>query len=342
MRLLAAGTVLAGAIYLGAGCTKGGDGRRVIKIGMIAKSESNDVFQAAHTGALDEAKTLSDANNVNIQIIWRTPPDEDASKQADGIRDLANEKVDGITVSCSEAARLTAAINDAVDKGVPVVCFDSDAPDSKRFADYGTDDTQCGQLIMAELAKYMGEKGTVAILGGHEGSPNLTKRIEGARAELAKHPNMHELNNGNGVFYHAENPQDAVIAVNAAELANPGKIDGWCMIGGWPLFADNALDKVPVGTKIVSCDALPNQLQYLENGKVQALVAQDCYGWGTQTVDLLVDKILNNKLPAQAKIPNPLTIVTVDKPDPALPAQDNVKRVALADFKGYWDKWLKK
>ena len=111
------------------------------------------------------------------------------------------------------------------------------------------------------------------------------------------------------------------------------------------LFArasENALDNVPANVKIVSCDALPKQLAYLEGGRVQALVAQDCYGWGTQTVDLLIDKILNDKTPDMVKIPNPLTIVTVAAPDPSIPAQPNVKRVALAEFKGYWDQWLKK
>ncbi|MGA2583252.1 MAG: substrate-binding domain-containing protein [Tepidisphaeraceae bacterium] len=322
------------------GATTNPSGIRLIRIGMVAKSESNDVFQAAHSGAVDEAKNLSIANHVDIEILWRTPPDEDASAQADAIRELADEKVDGITVSCSEAARLTTAINDAVDKGVPVVCFDSDAPDSKRFADYGTDDMQCGQVIVRELAKYMNEQGTIAILAGHEGSPNLTLRIKGAEDELAKHPNMKLLDNG--VFYNEEVPEKAAETVTQAMLSNQGKIDGWAMIGGWPLFTDHALDSVPSNVKVVSCDALPKQLAYLRSGQVQALVAQDCYGWGTQTVDLLVNKILNNQLPDNPKIPNPLTIVTVAKPDPNIPPEPNVRRMALDDFAGYWDQWLKK
>ena len=106
------------------------------------------------------------------------------------------------------------------------------------------------------------------------------------------------------------------------------------------------LDNVPANVKIVSCDALPKQLAYLEGGRVRAaLVARrDCYGWGTQTVDLLIDKILNNKTPDMVKIPNPLTIVTVALlPIRRFTAQPNVKRRRrLAEFKGYWDQWLKK
>ena len=33
------------------------------------------------------------------------------------------------------------------------MCFDSDAPRSKRFCYYGTDDITCGKAVTAELAK---------------------------------------------------------------------------------------------------------------------------------------------------------------------------------------------
>jgi ribose transport system substrate-binding protein len=315
---------------------------------MIAKSEANDVFQAAHTGALDAAKELSDKDGVDVEIEWRTPPEEDAAQQANAIGTLANEKVDGITVSCSEQRMLTNAINDAVDKGITVVCFDSDAPTSKRLCDYGTDDAQLGHLLMSEMARIMNQKGTIAILAGNQTAPNLQKRVQGVRDELAKYPNIHELNDGNGVFYHPENPGAAAQEVSAAMTANPGKIDGWVFVGGWPLFTDNALTWSPPGSvKVVSCDALPKQLTYLTSGYVQELVAQDCYGWGHRTVEILVDKILNGKDPDGMDptthcIANPLTVVTADKPDPSLPTAPGVQRMQVDDFAGYWDKWLKK
>jgi ribose transport system substrate-binding protein len=340
------------AALAASGCSKAAappvaGAKRTIHIGMVAKSESNDVFQAAHTGAVDAAKELSDKDGVDIEIEWRTPPNEDPAAQVDAINSLANEKVDAILVSCSAAQMLTPAINDAVDKGVMVVCFDSDAPDSKRFCDYGTDDAQLGHLLMAELARFMGDKGTIAILGGNQTGPNLQKRIKAVREELANHANMHELNNGNGVFYHQEEPGAAAQAISQAMAANPGKIDGWVFIGGWPLFTENALTwPTPGSIKVVSCDALPKELTYLRNGYVNELISQDCYGWGHRTVEIVVDKILNNKDPdgmdpTTHAIANPLTLVTKDAPDPSLPVEANTKRMAVDEFASYWDKWLK-
>jgi ribose transport system substrate-binding protein len=327
---LLAGLIVAFSVLAGSGRPALADGaKKDLRIGMVAKSESNDVFQAAKVGAMDAAKELGDKYGIKITIDWRTPADEDAAKQAEAISALANEHVDGITVSCSDAQTLTGAINDAVDAGVPVVCFDSDAPDSKRLCDYGTDDTQLGVLLMDQMAKYLNNStGTIAILAGNESAPNLQARVKAVRDEMKKYPNIHELNgDGNGAFYHEETPEKAVEAVNAAMTANPGKIDGWVFIGGWPLFTDNALNFPAGSIKVVSCDALPKQLDYVRDGHVQMLISQDCYGWGHRTVELLVDKILNNVNPPAVKIPNPLTQVTKDNVD---------------EFAKYWDKWLKK
>ena len=67
--------------------------------------------------------------------------------------------MDAILISASDAGKVTGAINDAVDRGVPVMTFDSDAPQSKRFAFYGVDDDKTGQQTMAELAKVMDGQG---------------------------------------------------------------------------------------------------------------------------------------------------------------------------------------
>src|SRR6187549_3719836 len=150
-------------------------GQKSYTIGLVAKSQGNPVFQAARVGAMDAARDLSAKHNVKIRVDWRTPNEEDAQKQAEAIEQLVLAGASGIAVSCSDANKLTDAINRAVDNGVPVATFDSDAPASKRFVTYGVDDIECGKQTMEELAKVMGGKGIVAILAGNQNAPNLQK-----------------------------------------------------------------------------------------------------------------------------------------------------------------------
>jgi ribose transport system substrate-binding protein len=257
---------------------------------------------------------------LNIRIDWRTPNEEDAQKQAEAIEQLVLAGADGIAVSCSDANKLTDAINRAVDNGVPVATFDSDAPASKRFVTYGVDDLKCGEQTMDELAKIMGGKGVVAILAGNPNAPNLQKRVQGVKDAAKKYPGITIRD----TYYHKETPQDAAARVEQVMQANPD-ITGWAMIGGWPLFTENALKWQPGTVKCVAVDALPAQLAYIRSGHVPVLLAQQCYEWGHRTVELLVDKIVFKKNPPAVKEVSALIPVTKDNVDA---------------FSKNWAKWL--
>src|SRR3954466_6890167 len=171
-------------------CTTRAQPKKAYSFGLVAKSQSNPVFQAARTGAEQAAKDLGTKDGVAIKIDWRTPNDEDAQKQAEAIEQLVLAGADGIAVSCSDANKLTDAINSAVKNGVPVATFDSDAPASKRFVTFGVDDIKCGQQVMEELAKVMNGKGVIAILAGNQNAPNLQKRVQGVKNVAKKFPNI--------------------------------------------------------------------------------------------------------------------------------------------------------
>src|SRR5688572_30741461 len=77
--------------------------RQSVTIGMIAKSQSNPVFQAARKGAESRAAELSAGGPTSIKIDWRTPNDEDAQQQAEFIEQLVASGADAITIACSDA-----------------------------------------------------------------------------------------------------------------------------------------------------------------------------------------------------------------------------------------------
>lgn len=320
MKLKIFAGIMAGALLAFSGARA--QSKKSYVIGLVAKSQGNPVFQAARVGAQQAAKELGQKYNVNIRIDWRTPNEEDAQKQAEAIEQLVLSGANGIAVSCSDANKLTDAINSAVKNGVPVATFDSDAPASKRFVTYAIDDVQCGERVMEELAKVMGEKGVVAILAGNQNAPNLQKRVQGVKKAAAKYPGIKIRD----TYYHKETPQDAAAKVEQVMQSNPD-ITGWAMIGGWPLFTDNALKWAPGTVKCVSVDALPAELQYLKSGHVQVLLAQQVYEWGYRSVEHLINKIHLKKNPPQVKDMSELVRVTKENVD---------------QFAKNWEKWLPK
>ena len=260
---------------------------RGLKIAMIAKSSTNPVFLSARTGAEAAAKEQSQKLGIPIEIVWLTPPAEDGQVQAQRIAQAVNEGASAVLISCSDAGKVTGAINDAVGRGVPVMTFDSDAPQSSRFAFYGVDDIKTGEAVMRELAPLMNGKGKVAILAGNQNAPNLRSRVAGVKQEAAKYPGITIVD----TFYHIETPQDAAAEVIRVQNAYP-EITGWAMIGGWPLFTQTLLsDLDPKKIKIVAVDALPAELAYVEKGLAPVLLAQPTYNWGYVSVQRIVEKV---------------------------------------------------
>ncbi len=291
---------------------EGGTDGGALRIGIVGKSQGNAVFQAARLGAEAAAKELGAARGLEVIIDWQTPPDEDAAAQAAAVEQLARSGAAGIAVSCSHAETLTPAINRAVDLGAHVVCFDSDAPKSKRFAFFGTDDTSCGEQVLDELAAAMGGKGTIAILAGNQAAANLQARVAGVTQQLARYPDLKLLDDG--VFFHDEVPEIAAETVARAQSTHP-EIGGWAFVGGWPLFTAGALRWPPGSVKVVSVDALQPQLRYLESGHVEVLLAQDCFAWGYRSVELLLDRIVDGRLPGATRVVDPLKPIHAEDVD---------------------------
>ena len=287
---------------LGAACEHGQNTQagKTFTIAMIAKASTNPVFASAREGAEFAADSLSKVYGTTIKIDWRTPPQDDGQLQAQRIAQAVNDGDNAIMISVSDAGKVTGAIDDAVARGVPVMTFDSDAPESKRFSFYGGDSREIGVQTMDELAHVLNGKGNIAILGGNQNAPNLQLRVQGARDEAAKYPGLHIVN----VFYNIETPQDAAAEVVAAQNANP-QITGWAFVGGWPLWSRTLLTSLDTNkVKVVSVNALPVELDYIDRGLVPVLLAQPTYDWGAVTVAMIVDHIVGKKpVPAFVKMP---------------------------------------
>jgi len=299
-----------------------GFAQKSYRLGMIAKSQGNPFFEAAHVGANDAARDLGAKHQIKITVDWRTPNEEDAQRQAEFIEQLALSGADGILISCSDATKLTGAIDKAVAQGIPVATFSGDAPASKRFVALGIDDFECGRETFDELAKLLNGKGKVAAIDGNPNAVNLQRRAAGFREAAKKYPKITLMD----VYYHKETPADAVAKIEQVMQAKPD-IAGWGLLGGWPLFTDNALRWSPGTVKCVAVDALPPELAYVKSGHVQLLLSQDVYGYGYRGIEHLINKVHFKKDPARVLDNTPLTRVT----------KENVE-----EFSRNWEKWLPK
>ena len=65
-------------------------------------------------------------------------------------------------------------------------------------------------------------------------------------------------------------------------------LGAWISVGGWPVFTRNALAAIEPGKpKVISFDTISPALDLLRESKVQVLLGQKYFGWGSESVRLL-------------------------------------------------------
>ncbi|HYD48280.1 MAG TPA: substrate-binding domain-containing protein, partial [Terriglobales bacterium] len=240
-------TALLALLTILPGCSRDAEQPRRLRFAIIPKAVGIPVFDYARTAAERTAQKIG-----GIEVIWRGPETADELRQKEILESFIAQRVDGIAISCLNGDLLTDAINRAVDSGIPVITWDSDAPKSQRIAFYGVNDFEGGRALGDGLAKLIGEQGQVAIITAL-GADNLQKRLDGARAALAQYPRIEIVET-----FDIKDDAVRVTEVIAAAAQRYPDLDGLLSVGGWPVFVRNALDPIdPARTKVVAFDTIP-------------------------------------------------------------------------------------
>jgi len=306
LKLTAAVTVAAGMALAACGGSNApaSGGQQRYRFAVIPKSLDIPVFNYAKIGAERKAKELG-----NVDILWNAPATADQLKQKEILESAITQKVDGIAISCTNGDFLTETINKAVDAGIPVVTWDSDAPKSKRAAFYGVDDFASGKIMGEQAVQLLNGKGTIAIITSM-GATNLQRRLDGMKEALAKAPDIKIVE----TFDIHEDSVRTVELIAAGTKRYPD-LSAWLSTGGWPVFTRNATEPVdPARTKFISFDTIQPALDLLREGKVTVLLGQKYFGWGSEPVQILYD-MKHGKNPSSPIIDSGVDVVTKENAD---------------------------
>jgi ribose transport system substrate-binding protein len=301
-KLLAVVGVVA-AVAVACGGTQPAGPKR-LRFALIPKALDIPVFDYADKGAKRKAKELG-----NVDVTYMGPDHADDLKQKEMLESFISQKYDGIAISVLNAAGISSTIDKAIDAGIPVVTWDSDAPNSKRIAFYGVDDYESGKIMGEQAGKLLNGKGTVAFITSF-GATNLQRRLDGAKDALAKFPDIKIIET-----YDIKEDSVKCAEMIAAGTNRYPNLGAWISVGGWPVFTANALTPVdPTKTKFISFDTNPPAPDLLKAGKVQVLLGQKYFGWGSEPIQILYDYI-NGKKPAKVVIDSGVDIVDATNVD---------------------------
>jgi ribose transport system substrate-binding protein len=288
------------ASSLAAGCQRGegggGDGGGQ-RIGLSISTLNNPFFVSLRDGAQQAA------DEAGVELIV-SDAQNDAATQQDDVQNFVTQQVDAILVNPVDSEAVVPAVQAANQADIPVIALDRGASGGEIATLIASDNVEGGRLAGEELIELVGS-GPVAQLEGIPGASPTRDRGQG--------------------FEEAINAQDAVELV-ASQTANFDRAEGLNVtenilqsnpeIKG--IFAQN--DEMALGAvralgnragtdvKIVGFDAVEDALKAIQDGKMNATVAQQPDRIGSLGVENAMKVIEGESV--DENIPVPVKLVT--------------------------------
>jgi len=234
----------------------------------VAANTNLPYWQEAKAGFMDAARGLGVKAEFTGSDTY-SPQDELAAFQKAVERHPA-----GIAVSPARPELFKDAIDAAVKSGIPVICVDSDAPESRRVLFIGTDNYQAGLISGRRIGELMHGKGQLVVIT-IPGQLNLDERLHGLTEALKKYPEIKVSQ----TLDDKGDPRSANDQISAL-LDSKAPIDGIVCLeaSGGPGVAE-ALHRLNLGGKIpmVAMDKTPETLDFIAEGVIAATVSQKPY-----------------------------------------------------------------
>ncbi|GAA4623132.1 ABC transporter substrate-binding protein [Actinoallomurus vinaceus] len=251
----------------------------------------------------------AEAAKSGLKVDMQAPQQFDASLQTPIVNGVIAKKPAGMLIAPTDAKAMVPPLLRAKQAGIKIGLVDTKlAQDGLAESSVSTDNRAGGAAAADALAKLIGQKGKVLVIAFKAGASTSDDRQHGFEEQIKKYPNIKYL----GAQVNDNSPAKATSIVTATLAANPD------LTG---VFATNQFAAEGAATglrnagkqdkvKVVGFDAGPVQVQQLQRGDVQALIAQQPYQIGVQAVDQLVASLTGRK--PNAEIGTTTTTITKD------------------------------
>jgi ribose transport system substrate-binding protein len=152
------------------------------RVMVIPKGTTHVFWKTIHAGALKAADELG-----NVEVIWQGPQKEDErSQQIQLVQNAIASGVDGIVLAPLDSKALVKPVEEAIDKGIPVVIIDSGLESSKIVSYVATDNYHGGVLAAQRLGEVLKGEGKIILLRYAIGSESTEQREKGFTDTIAK------------------------------------------------------------------------------------------------------------------------------------------------------------
>jgi len=306
------GIILLGIIGLGAaamvGCrrTQEDDGKTVI--GLTVPSLTHPFFIYLQENVQDEAESLG------VEVITVDAEDV-AAKQMSIVEDFIARGVDGVLISPIGADSLVPAVEALNAAGIPVATVDRQVNGGEVLVHVGADNVEGGRAAARYLVERLGSQGTLLEL---EGTP-------GASPAIDRKAGLHEVLDASEITVAASQSANFQRAQGQSVMENLLQVhpdfqavyaaNDEMMLGALEAMEANGID--PSNVVTVGCDAIPDALEYIRAGRLDATVEQYPGRQARTALRSLVTHLREGSSPESPEIFITPVVITADNLDQA-------------------------
>ncbi len=218
---------------------------------------------------------FEDAGRVTgVKVEFVGPEAYSPEAQLAAFRQAVAARPSGIVVAPAQAELFNKEIDAAIQAGIPVVCVDTDAPESKRILFIGTDNVSAGRGSGRRMAEILRGRGQIVLITV-PGQLNVEERLRGVEEVFKQYPDI-KISKTIDDKGDPRNANDGISALLEAKA----KIDGiLCLEASGGAGAAEALHRLDMAGKIpvVAMDKSPDTLDWIGRGAIAATVAQKSY-----------------------------------------------------------------
>lgn len=274
------------------------------RLALVPGVQNEPFYISMQCGAQEEAEKAGYTVDTNA------PARFEATLQEPIVTGLGADKPAALLIAPTDDVAMTEPIRQVRDLGVTIVEVDTALQDTSLAVSTITSNNEEGGRLaaktLAELAD--GKSGSVLVLDTIAGTSTTNARAKGFTEELKNYPNL----SAGGVEFTQNEPDQAASKVTAALASTPDLIGIFATnLNSGEGAATGLRNAGKIGSvNLVGFDASPSEVEGLEAGEFQALIAQDPATIGSEGVKQAIASIEGKSV--ERNIEAPLVAITKD------------------------------
>jgi ribose transport system substrate-binding protein len=283
------------------------------KISLVLKTQSGYYWKNVRMGAEVAAKEF------NVKVDFTSPKEEtDIDGQIALVNAAIERKIDALILAPSDYNKLTNVTEKAISEKIPVLVIDSKLNTNKISSYITTNNVKAGEMAGEKLISLCGSNSRIAIINFVKGSGNNKEREKGFWSIISKQPEVKVVY----TEYVAPDSESASVLTKKLVLGDD-KVNTIVALNYISsIGVAQAIDEIGYAGKVnvITFDNTPEEIEFLENGVIQATVTQSPFGMGYLAVKYAVLNLQGKKIPEYVDT----GVVVIDRNNMYLPENQKI------------------